>query len=86
MEENGYQVLVCNIYWGKKAYSAAAKKMQPSDLPAQISLDIPTGVLAEIKKKPSEESSIIEQFVYNLLHKKFGHEVNNCQIWLPLED
>lgn len=80
----GYQVIVTNIKWDKKAWTVAAKRTNESELPDQMSIDIPNGVLNEIKKKPSEESNIIEQFVYNLLYKKFGREANYCQIWLPL--
>lgn len=43
-----------------------------------MTLDVPKALLAEIEKKPSEESSIVESFTYNLLYKKFGREVNNC--------
>ena len=82
--EDSYQVIATNIKWHDKVNSAAAKRVSQSELPEQMSLDIPVGVLTEIKKKPSEESSIVEQFVYNLLYKKFGREVNRCQIWLPL--
>ena len=82
--EDSYQVIATNIKWDSHARSAAAKRLNQDDLPEQMSLDIPAGVLGEIKKKPSEESSIIEQFVYNLLYRKFGREVNYCQIWLPL--
>ena len=84
-EANNYQVLVCNISWDTKSNTPFAKKTTQSDLPVQISLDIPVGVLTEMKKKPSEESNIVEQFVYNLLYKKFGHIANRCQIWLPLD-
>lgn len=82
--EDGYQVIVTNIKWNSNARSAMAKRQSKDDLPEYMSLDIPNGVLVEIKKKPSEENNIIEQFVYNLLYRKFGREVNYCQIWLPL--
>ena len=85
-ENNGYQVLVCNIAWGSKAHSGAAKKILQSDLPSQISLDIPEAVLQQANKNKANFNDIVEQFVYNLLYKKFGREVNCCQIWLPLED
>lgn len=81
------QVLVCNIHWGNKASTSVAKKSNNKDeLPDQISLDIPAGVMAEIQKKPSEEYLIVESFVLNLLYKKFGHEINDYQIWLPSKD
>lgn len=84
-ENNGYQVLVCNIAWGSKVHSGAAKKILQSDLPSQISLDIPKAVLQQANKNKANFNDIVEQFVYNLLYKKFGREVNRCQIWLPLE-
>ena len=84
-ENNGYQVLVCNIAWGSKAHSGVAKKILQSDLPSQISLDIPEAVLQQANKNKANFNDIVEQFVYNLLYKKFGREVNRCQIWLPLE-
>ena len=85
-ENNGYQVLVCNISWSSRTYSNAALKASHGELPAQISLDVPQSVLDQAKKNKSSFNDIIEQFVYNLLCKKFGKEVNRCQIWLPLED
>ena len=84
-ENNGYQVLVCNIAWGSKVHSGMAKKIHQSELPSQISLDIPETVLQQANKNKASFNDIIEQFVYNLLYKKFGREVNCCQIWLPLE-
>ena len=86
MEENhGYQVLVCNIAWGSKVHSGAAKKINQSEMSSQISLDIPEAVLQQANKNKANFNDIVEQFVYNLLYKKFGREVNHCQIWLPLE-
>ena len=84
VEEDGYQVIATNIKWDHVAQLPSAKKTMQEDLPDQMSIDIPVGVLNEISKKPSEEANIIEQFVYNLLYKKFGREANYCQIWLPL--
>ena len=83
-DEVGYQVLVCNIHWGSKAQIAGVKRVQ-SDLPEQMSLDIPESVLKQANKNKPSFNDIIEQFVYNLLTKKFGREVNCCQIWLPLD-
>ncbi len=83
-EKNSYQVLVCNISWGSKARTGQAKKVQ-ADLPNQISLDIPDAVLQQANKNKADFNDIIEQFVYNLLYKKFNREVGYCQIWLPLE-
>ena len=88
METNttpSYQVLVCNIHWDSYACSAYAKKMNYEDLPIQMSIDIPNAVLMQANKNKANFNDIIEQFVVNLLYKKFGHEVNSCQIWLPLD-
>lgn len=84
-ENNGYQVLVCNIAWGSKAHLGVAKNTNQLELPNQISLDIPETVLKQANKNKETFNDIIEQFVYNLLYKKFGREVNFCQIWLPPE-
>ena len=84
--ESNYQVLVCNISWSTKTYSNAALKANRGELPAQISLDVPQSVLDQAKKNKSSFNDIIEQFIYNLLCKKFGKEVNRCQIWLPLDN
>ena len=83
--EPSYQVLVCNICWDSKAYSTYGKKISQTDLPIQMSIDIPSSVMQQANKNKSSFNDIIEQFVINLLYRKFGHEVNNCQIWLPLE-
>ena len=83
-EENSYQVFVCNISWGSKTRTGQAKKGQ-ADLPNQISLDIPDAVLKQANKDKANFNDIIEQFVYNLLYKKFNREVYYCQIWLPPE-
>ena len=82
----GYQVLVTNIYWDSKAINAAAKKMSKNDLPVQMSIDIPSQVLQHANKNMTAFNDIVEQFIYNLLTKKYGHEVNSAQIWLPIED
>lgn len=84
-EKESYQTLVCNICWGTKVYTGAAKKISQDDLPAQISIDIPNAVLEQANKSTNNFNDVIEQFVYNLLFKKFGREVNRCQIWLPFE-
>lgn len=80
----GYQVLVCNIAWSSKRNSRT--KNSNEELPNQLSLDIPTAVLSQAKKSKNEFNDIIEQFIYNLLHRKFGRIANRCQIWLPLEE
>ena len=84
-EENRYQVLCCNIHWDNRARSAQSKRMhRPEDLPSQMAIDIPDSVLAQANKNGNNFNDIIEQFCYNLLTRKYGYEMNSCQVWLPL--
>lgn len=83
-EQVGYQVLVCNIKWNKSSKNIA-KKFKNIELPDQMSFDIPDSVLAQANKAKNSFNDIIESFIYNVLYRKFGHEVNTCQIWLPFE-
>lgn len=83
---DSYQVLVCNIAWNKKATTTLAKKTSPDELPDQMSFDVPRTVLAQASKPGVMFEDVIEQFVYNLLYKKFGYIANRCQIWLPCEE
>lgn len=84
-EVNPFQILITNIYWNEKSYKQTRTNNNPS-FDTQITLDVPSGVLKEANKKGNDFNDIIEQFVYNLLYRKYGCEVNRCQIWLPLED
>lgn len=54
-------------------------------LPLQFTLDIPENILKQNSNKFNLKDTI-ETFVFNFLTKKYGHEVNNCSIWLPLEE
>lgn len=86
-EKNHYQVLITGIYWDKKTIGQRYVKYDKYDeLPSQFTLDLSESVLKQANKKPEEFNDVVETFCYNFLTKKFGHEVNNCQIWLPLED
>ena len=88
-EENnndGYQVIVANIYWNSKSKVFNGKKNGNAELPTQMSLNIPDQVLEQAKKSKNNFNDIVEQFCYNLLTRKYNKEVNSCQIWLPLED
>ncbi len=82
MTDNCYVVLVCNIHWSKNL--VYVKRDNRDELPSQMSLDIPEAVLLQANKNKSSFNDVIESFCYNVLAKKFGHEVNRCQIWLPL--
>jgi hypothetical protein len=84
-EVNPFQILITNIYWNEQSFKQTRTNKNPS-FDKQITLDVPSGVLKEANKKGNEFNDIIEQFVYNLLYRKYGCEVNRCQIWLPLDD
>jgi hypothetical protein len=84
-ETNTFQILVTNIFWNVKSFKPTKTNKNP-EFEEQITLDVPEGVLKEAEKKGNMFNDIIEQFVYNLLYRKYGCEVNRCQIWLPLED
>ena len=82
-ETTGYQVIVANIYWNSKPIGR--KTNDKEELPEQMSLTIPEQVLQQANKSKNNFNDIVEQFCYNLLTRKYGHEVNSCQIWLPFE-
>ena len=84
-EENHYQILVTNIMWNTKSFMPN-KNNKSATFDDQITLDVPASVLNEARKKKNNFNDIIEQFVYNLLYRKYSCEINRCQIWLPLED
>ena len=84
-EETRYQVLCCNIHWDNKVRNAIDKRISQEDLPTQMAIDIPDSVLNQANKAKNNFNDIIEQFCYNLLTRKYGREVNTCQVWLPLE-
>lgn len=81
---NEYQVIVANIFWNH-SNKKTNKKKSDEELPAQMSLTIPDQVLMQAKKNNNSFNDIVEQFCYNLLTRKYGCEVNSCQIWLPLD-
>lgn len=90
LEENGqeqFQVIVCNIHWSTSSSSYKNKNSVKTELPDQTTMTIPESVLNQANKTKSQTAfnDIIEQFIYNLLTRKFNCEVANCQIWLPLE-
>jgi hypothetical protein len=84
-EATPFQILVTNIFWNDNSFKPTKTNKNP-EFEEQITLDVPEGVLKEARKKNNVFNDIIEQFVYNLLYRKYGCEVNRCQIWLPLED
>lgn len=77
-EEVDSQVIVCNIFWNK-SQKGRSKKIE---LPDQLNLNIPDNVLNQAKKNENNFNDVIEQFVYNLMYRKYNCEVNECQIYL----
>jgi hypothetical protein len=81
---NSNTMYITNIKWHKIQNHVFGfnKDIKFNTLPDQMVLEIPQNIqntnVSEDKLK-----DIIESFVYNTLTKKYGYEVNNCQIWLP---
>lgn len=46
--------------------------------------DVPKAVLEQAGKNENVFNDVIEAYVYNVLTRKFGYELNRCQIYLPL--
>lgn len=87
LANRGYQVMITGIKWDSKTIGQYyVKKDKTVELPAQFTLDLPENVLNQANKKKEEFNDVVETFIYNFLTRKYGHEVNNCQIWLPLDD
>lgn len=85
--EHGYQVMITGIKWDSKTIGQYYVKHDKSgELPSQFTLDLPENVLNQANKKKEDFNDVVESFIYNFLTRKFGHEVNNCQIWLPLDE
>lgn len=81
-EENvGYQINVVNIKYGKQLTNSKNEK------PDMVTLDVPEALL-KIKNKGDEQKFLdyVETFAYNTVSRKYGAEVNSCQVWLPLEN
>ena len=77
LESDNNQIIVVNIKY-KEPHN---KKW---DHPTSITLELPEGILKQ-KSNESEFFDMVEQFAYNTIYRKFGVEVNYCQVWLPLE-
>lgn len=71
---------IVNIKWNKK--HVVNSKSKNKNLPEVFTVDIPQNI-ANIKDHQTYIDSI-ESFAYNFLTKKFGVEVSNCQVYLPL--
>ncbi len=79
----GYQLFVTSITWNKTPIKHFQKKGN-EELPEQASIDLPQQIADQEKSQDFKDT--VESFVYNLLTRKYGHEVYSCQIWLPLEE
>lgn len=84
-EDGKFQVFVVNIHWNKSRPVRSVKSGEVDSLQDSIVLDIPEAVLKNARKKGNSFEDVIEQFVYRILTNKFGFEIWNCQIWLPLD-
>jgi len=81
-ETDSMQVTVCNIKW-----SNPKGKTKIYNLPEEMTLNIPDGVIEGAKKsKKTTVEDAIETFCCNILTNKFGAEVHSCQIYLPIEE
>lgn len=73
-QENDYQITVVNIKYGKVFNSR--NKIRPE----MAVLDVPESI-SKIKDKEKFEDAV-ESFAYNTITKKYGAEVNFCQVFL----
>ena len=72
----GITANIVNIHWSNP------RKNSLSELPSEMSLTIPNGVVEGAKKKKASIDDEIENFCCNILTNKFGAEVHDCQIFL----
>ena len=77
--ENGYQITVVNIKYGK-TFSKRVK-----DRPEMVTLDVPDALLKMREKDNEKFLDSVEAFAYNTVTRKYGSEVSYCQVYLPLE-
>jgi hypothetical protein len=74
----GYQIFVVNIKYGKELNNKHKER------PDMVILDIPESI-RKIKNEVKFRDNV-ESFAYNTITRKYGAEVCNCQVWLPLAD
>jgi hypothetical protein len=77
--ENGYQITVVNIKYGK-TFSKRVKER-----PEMVTLDVPDALLKMREKDNEKFLDSVEAFAYNTVTRKYGSEVSYCQVYLPLE-
>lgn len=80
-ENDGYQIMVVNIKYGKVLSNKVKER------PSMVTLDVPEAIL-KIRNRGDEQRFLdsVETFAYNTVMRKYGAEVNYCQVWLPLEN
>ena len=75
--EDGYQILVVNIKYGKDV------NRRVKDKPSMVVLDVPDSIL-KCKNQIEKFKDNLESFAYNTITRKYGAEVYKCQIWMPI--
>jgi hypothetical protein len=73
--EDGYQIIVVNIKYGKDL------NKHIKDKPSMVILDVPESIL-KCKTQTEKFKDNLESFAYNTITKKYGAEVYKCQIWM----
>lgn len=77
-----YQINIVNISWNTENMMKSRRAAE--DLPHGMVFDVPKSVLEQANKPGNVFNDVIESYVYNVLTRKFGYELNRCQIYLPL--
>lgn len=77
-----YQLNIVNISWNTRG--ATRGRHTAEELPQNMVFDVPKAVLEQAGRNENVFNDVIEAYVYNVLTRKFGYELNRCQIYLPL--
>ena len=77
-KQDGYQILVVNIKYGRKISNKIKER------PEMTVLDVPESILKH-KNKEDQFKDMIETFAYNTVTRKYGAEVCHCNIFLPFD-
>ena len=80
-ENGGYQIMVVNIKYGKVLSNKTKER------PSMVTLDVPLAIL-KTRNSGNEQRFLeaVETFAYNTVTRKYGAEVNYCQVCLPTEN
>ena len=77
IETEGYVAIAVNIKYGN------IKNEKIKTRPDIAYVEIPEG---KLKCKDEEKrNDLIESYVYDYITKKYGAEVNYCQVYLPID-